>query len=365
MFKNSKDQNPDYILLLLPFLVFSIGLFFLHSASMNEGVALDHSLVAKQVFWMCIAVSLTMIALRFHYRILYDMAWPFYFFVLGALILVLFMPARLGARRWIDLGLFNFQPSELAKMSVLIAMAAVMSKRNFGKYHRRDFLLPFIVCLFPLILVLKEPDLGTTLLFIPALFSMLFVAGFRVRWMMGILTFVIVTSPFLYANLKGYQKQRILTFLNPDSDPLGAGYTIIQSKIAIGSGGLLGKGLFAGSQTQLRFLPERHTDFIFSVIAEEGGFIAAGLVIAIYGFIVWRGFTIANRCSNRFGKLLATGISSLIAFQALVNISMTMGLIPVVGMPLFFISYGGSSAIVTLLLISILVNIGMQRDPFL
>ena len=358
------ENTPDLILFLTPIVIFFAGLFFIYSASWREGQPLDQSLVIRQSLWMLLAVCITAISLRFHYRFLLDSAWPLYGIVLFLLVIVLFMPTRLGAHRWIHLGFFNLQPSELAKISVIAALSMLMKGKDFGRERRIDYLLPFVVVGLPMLVILKQPDLGTSLLFIPVLLSLLYVSGFKLKWILSLVVLGVLTSPFLYSQLKNYQKLRILTFFNPDRDPLGAGYTIIQSKIAIGSGGLYGKGFMSGSQTQLHFLPERHTDFIFSVIGEEGGFLAAAFVIVAYWVIVYRGYAIASACPNRFGKLLATGITTLLATQALVNIGMTMGLVPVVGMPLFFVSYGGCSLIVSMFLIGILMNIGMRRDAF-
>jgi rod shape determining protein RodA len=359
------ERQPDWVLLWMPVLIFFAGLFFIYSASWREGQPLDQSLVTRQSLWMLVALGIMMISLKFHYRYILDGAWGLYAVTCALLVLVLFAPAKLGAHRWIDLGFFNLQPSELAKLSVIAALAVIMKDRGFGQESRKDFVFPVVVVGLPLILILKEPDLGTSLLFIPVFLAMLYISGFKMRWILSLLALMAAIAPFLYHKLEPYQQSRILTFLNPDRDPLGAGYTIIQSKIAIGSGGLWGKGFMSGSQTQLRFLPERHTDFILSVIGEEGGFIAAGLIVAAYALIIFKGYSIANHCANRFGKLLAVGITTLLATQAIVNISMTMGLLPVVGMPLFLVSYGGSSAIVSMFLIGILINIGMRRDPFL
>lgn len=358
-------RRPDLILLLVPILISLIGLFFLSSASWRQGQPLDQSLVFKQVFWMAAAAVLVLFSLRYHYRFLLNLAWVLYAVTLLLLILVLFMPARLGASRWIAIGSFNIQPSELAKLSVPVVLAALMQDREFGLFNKRDYWKPVLAVIVPALLILKEPDLGTGLLFIPVLLSMLVVAGFPVRWILSVMAAGAAASPFLFHHLKTYQKLRILTFLDPERDPLGSGYTIIQSKIAIGSGGLFGKGLFAGTQNQLRFLPEKHTDFIFSVIGEEGGFIAASIVVLAYWLIIARGYHTAAECPNRFGRLLAVGITTLLATQAVVNICMTLGLLPVVGMPLFMVSYGGSSVIMSLFLIGLIMNIGMRREPFL
>jgi rod shape determining protein RodA len=358
--------NPrDHTLILLPILIFAAGLFFIYSASWREGRPLDQSLVLRQSFWMLIAVLVMVFSLRFHYRILADIAWPLYGASLVFLVVVLFMPARLGANRWIGLGFFNFQPSELAKLATITVLAAFLKEHRFVAADWKALLAPFFITAVPVLLILKEPDLGTGMIFVPVLFAMLYVWGFKLRWILVMAAIGAVAAPFLFHQLHEYQKNRILIFMNPEIDPLGAGYTIIQSKIAIGSGGLFGKGFLSGTQTQLQFLPEKHTDFIFSVIGEEGGFVGAMVVVVSYWIITYKGYRIAQECNNRFGRLLAAGITTLLAGQALVNMAMTSGLVPVVGMPLLLVSYGGSSLIVTMLLIGVLINIGMRRDPFL
>jgi len=354
----------DNSLVVLPVLILAIGLFFIYSASWREGMPLDQSLVLRQSLWMLFAVLLTLASLRFHYRLLVEIAWPLYGISLVLLVIVLFMPARLGARRWIDLGFFNFQPSELGKFSTILLLAAWMKENRFEDSTKKKLLTPFLLMAVPTLLVLKEPDLGTALIFVPVLFAMLYVWGFRLKWITLMFLAAVLITPFLFTHLKDYQKSRIEIFLDPSLDPFGAGYTIIQSKIAVGSGGLLGKGFMSGTQTQLQFLPEKHTDFIFAVIGEEGGFLSVLFVLFCYWTIVYKGFRIAQKCNNRFGQLLATGITTLLAFQAIVNMAMTTGLVPVVGMPLLLVSYGGSSLVITMFLIGVLVNIGMHRDPF-
>jgi len=359
------QNRRDYILFLLPIIIFFVGLFFIYSASWREGQPLDKSLVLRQSLWMFLAILLTLFSLRFHYKLLLDFAWPFYGAVLILLVIVLFMPSALGARRWISFGFFNLQPSELAKVSVICALAAYMKHNAIEDKSAHKWWVPFIIMGVPLLLIMKEPDLGTSLLFIPMFLSMLYIWGFKLKWFLILIGVVCLVSPWMYSQLADYQKSRFLIFLNPGVDPLGAGYTIIQSKIAMGSGGLFGKGFMSGTQTQLQFLPEKHTDFIFSVIGEEGGFIGVFLVILCYWVMIYKGFRIAQNCNNRFGQLLATGATTILAFQAIINMYMTVGLLPVVGMPLLLVSYGGSSMIVTMLLIGLLINIGMRRDPFL
>jgi rod shape determining protein RodA len=228
----------------------------------------------------------------------------------------------------------------------------------------KSLVVPCLLLGVPFILVLLQPDLGTALLMLPIFFAILLVGGARVKYIVWMIAIGLAGLPVFWHFLREYQKQRLLVFLNPNIDPLGAGYTIIQSKIAVGSGGLFGKGWLAGTQNQLNFLPERHTDFIFSVIGEEWGFLGALIVVFLYFVIVQKAFTIANLTSDRFGKLIATGIGVLLGFQVIINIGMTIGLMPVVGIPLPLVSYGGSSLLSTLVAIGLLLNVFMRRSTF-
>lgn len=359
-----RAYRPDWVLLLLPWVMFGASVVFVHSASAvgEAGISWSSTHAIRQALWMSFAFTIMMISLRFSYRYLLDYAWFLYGLTIVLLLVVFFMPARLGAHRWIDLGFMNFQPSELAKLAVPAALAAFLKERQPGPMSFGRALVAVAIAAVPMLLILKEPDLGTSLLFIPTTLAILLLAGLRKKWILIAVLAGALVSPVLYHELKEYQKQRIQTFMNPYKDPLGAGYNIIQSRIAIGSGGLIGKGLFSGSQTQLEFLPERHTDFIFSVVTEEGGFVAGIAIILCYWTLIIRGLRTADRCPHRFGKLLGVGIITLLGAQAVINIGMTMGLLPVVGMPLFIVSYGGSSLLTSLFMIGILINIGMRRD---
>ncbi len=324
---------------------------------------LDQNLAIRQVLWMGIACLATFLSLRVHYQRLAEIAWPLYGVVLFLLVVVLLMPPRLGAQRWLSLGALSVQPSELAKLALIVALAHYLKEHRFHLTGLKEKIVPFVLTAIPVALIVREPDLGTGLILIPVLIVMIFVWGFRFKWLLALVATLGVVSPVLYHFLRDYQKTRLWVFLHPDRDPLGAGYTIIQSKIAVGSGGLLGKGFLSGTQSRLEFLPERHTDFIFAVIGEEGGFLAAGMIVLCYWALVIRGFTIAQHCDNRFGRYLASGITTLLAFQALINMGMTIGMFPVVGVPLFLMSYGGSSLIVSMFMIGILVNISSRREP--
>lgn len=217
----------------------------------------------------------------------------------------------------------------------------------------------------PFLLVMKQPDLGTSLVFMAIFFGMIFVCGVNLRLLGGIFGVGLACMPILWHFLKDYQKMRIMVFMDPNVDPLGSGYHIIQSKIAIGSGMLFGKGLFGGTQSQLNFLPENHTDFIFAVVGEELGFIGAAFLLLLYLVVLWRGIKIARDASDMFGRLLAVGITSMLAFHVLVNVGMTTGIMPVTGIPLPFMSYGVSSLTTNILSIAILLNIHMRKQKLL
>jgi rod shape determining protein RodA len=354
----------DKLLFFTPIAIFAIGILSVYSASYKVHQSLNDQLVARQLLWMGMAILLVFLVVRFSYFRLVDLAWPLYFASLFFLVLVLFMPARMGAHRWISLGGFNFQPSELAKISVILVLARYFSSNRIEFMSKSRLLEPFLIVGVPFLLILKEPDLGTGLILIPIFLAMLYVWGMRPRFLFGLLAAGALASPVLFHFLKEYQRNRLLVFMNPNLDPLGSGYTIIQSKIAIGSGGLFGKGFMGGTQNQLKFLPERHTDFIFGVIGEEGGFVAALLVMGLFWLIIRRGYQITAQTPDRFGSQIACGITTMLAFQVFVNLGMTMGVLPVVGVPLPLVSYGGTSVLMTMLAVGILLNIKVHRSLY-
>jgi len=266
----------------------------------------------------------------------------------------------MGARRWIDLGLFTLQPSEFMKWALLLFLAFWFSSRDA---HRLSSLyIPVLFIVVPACLILMQPDLGTTLLILAAALSMILAAGLPWRWLGYLIASLVVSLPILWNNLHHYQRQRVLSFLDPQLDPLGAGYHVIQSTIAIGSGGIFGKGYLQGTQDRLHFLPEQHTDFIFSVLAEEGGLIAAGLLLLVYGILIIRILMIGARASSRFGAMLCVGIASIFTLYITVNIGMVSGLLPVVGLPLPFVSYGGSALITLLAAMGLVLRVDIESD---
>ena len=321
--------------------------------------------VQRQGISIIVDIALAAFLMNFDYKILQRYGNHFYVFNLILLILVMLVgQSALGAQRWIALGPISIQPSEFSKLIMIIALAAMMEKR--GKIQSLSDVAPVAgYVLVPFLLVLKQPDLGTSLVFLAIFFGMVFVAGLRLRILAGIFGLGLAAMPVLWHFLKDYQKMRIMVFMDPNVDPLGAGYHIIQSKIAIGSGLLFGKGLFGGTQSQLNFLPENHTDFIFSVVGEELGFVGCAVLLLLYLIVLWRGIRIAQDASDAFGRLLAVGITSMIAFHVLVNVGMTMGIMPVTGIPLPLMSYGVSSLTTNVMAIAILLNIQLRRQKLL
>ena len=322
--------------------------------------------VQRQGISIVIDIALAAFLMNFDYKILQRYGNHFYVFNLILLILVMLVgQTALGAQRWIALGPISIQPSEFSKLIMIIALAAMLEKRG-GKINTITDLAPVAAYVgVPFLLVLKQPDLGTSLVFLAIFFGMVFVAGVRLRLLLGIFGAGLAAMPVLWHFLKDYQKMRIMVFMDPNVDPLGAGYHIIQSKIAIGSGMLFGKGLFGGTQSQLNFLPDNHTEFIFSVVGEELGFVGCAILLLLYLVVLWRGIRIAQDASDMFGRLLAVGITSMIAFHVLINVGMTMGIMPVTGIPLPLMSYGVSSLTTNIMAIAILLNIQLRRQKLL
>ncbi|MBR2215137.1 MAG: rod shape-determining protein RodA [Selenomonadaceae bacterium] len=318
--------------------------------------------VQRQGISAILNVALALFLMNFDYKMLQGYGNRLYIFnIIMLLAVMLFGHAALGAQRWIAIGPLTIQPSEFSKLIMIIALAAMLEER-VGKINTLQDLLPIAAYVgLPFLLVLKQPDLGTSLVFMAIFFGMIFVCGIKLRLLAGIFAFGAAMLPVLWQFLKDYQKMRIMVFIDPNVDPLGSGYHIIQSKIAIGSGMLFGKGLFGGTQSQLNFLPENHTDFIFAVVGEELGFVGGAALLLLYLVVLWRGVQIAKDASDVFGRLLAVGITSMLAFHVLVNVGMTMGIMPVTGIPLPLMSYGVSSLTTNILAITILLNIHMRK----
>lgn len=358
-------KDFDKTVLAVVFILCLFGLLTLHSATKVKDLPFVESFVFKQVTWMSLGALLLIVIINISYQKFVDIAYILYIINIALLVLVLAVGReRLGAQRWFTIGNFTLQPSEFIKMNFILILASYLGSRKGSLESPGGFFIPLLLLGVPFILVLIQPDLGTALLLVPIFLSMLYVAGAKPKYLISFISIGLLLMPVFWNFLKDYQKQRLVVFLNPNVDPLGAGYTIIQSKIAVGSGGLIGKGWLAGTQNQLNFLPERHTDFIFSVIGEEWGLFGALILVLLFFMIIKRGFDIAFSNSDMHGRLIATGISVLLSLQVAINIAMTIGMMPVVGIPLPLISYGGSSMLTTFISIALLLNIGMRRSRF-
>ena len=352
----------DRVILFACLAILCIGFLTLASASKEYH---QENIVFRQILWSGFGVLLMFLILGVDYQRFISLAYLLYGINILLLIFVLIIGETIGgAQRWISLGALNLQPSELAKITLILALSAYIGRRGNGITSPGALFGAILLVLPAFLFVLIEPDLGTALLFIPITLAMLFMGGVRIAHLVSMFFLGLCILPIFWHFLKDYQKQRLFVFINPNIDPLGSGYTIIQSKIAIGSGGLLGKGWFAGTQNQLNFLPERHTDFIFSVIGEEWGFFGALLLIFLYLLIVYRSLKTISTSPDAYGRLIATGFITLISVQVIVNIGMTIGFLPVVGLTLPLISYGGSSLVTMLVSIGFLMNVGMRRPLF-
>jgi rod shape determining protein RodA len=363
MFDRRLIQNFDWLLLALILLIVSIGIVNLYSAGYNRTPESATPVYLKQIYWLALGLAVMFFTLLYDYRHYEKLAYPFYFLTI-VLLLGVMLGGKLvsGSRRWLALGPITLQPSELTKLAIILVLARYFHQRpQSTPLTLKDLLVPLAMVLLPVLLIIKQPDLGSGLLVLLVAGAVILFAGVHWRTLMFGTLAVVLAAPATWPFLKDYQKQRLLTFLDPEKDPLGAGYHIIQSKIAVGSGQFWGKGFLQGTQSQLYFLPEQHTDFVFSVFAEEWGFRGSVFLLLLYtGLILW-GLQIARTCKDRFGQYLAVGVTALIFWQVFINLCMVTGLMPVVGIPLPLLSYGGSALLTTLLALGILLNIRMRR----
>ena len=333
-----------------------IGVVVLYSAGSQ-----DMSLIYRQIIRMVVAILLLCACAQLSPSIL--ARWSLGIYLVGLILLILvliFGDIGKGAQRWLDLGLFRFQPSELMKLALPMVLARLFSEKPLPPDFTR-ILVACVMITLPVILIVKQPDLGTALLVAAAGFSILFVAGINWKLITGFISIAALSTPVLWYFMHDYQKRRILTFLDPEQDPLGAGYHIIQSKIAIGSGGIYGKGWLNGTQSHLEFLPERSTDFIFSVFCEEFGFLGVLLIIFLYSFVIIRGFYISLQAQQTYGKLLGSGLMMTFFVYIFVNMGMVSGQLPVVGVPLPLISMGGTSMVTLMAGFGILMALQSHR----
>ncbi|MEK7690643.1 MAG: rod shape-determining protein RodA [Bdellovibrionota bacterium] len=355
----------NWSLLALEVTLFAIGIWNLISAT---GV-LDKSqgLYKVQLLWFGIGMVATAIILLMHYSLLSRIGYFIYFANLVLLVAVLFFgKATLGAKRWIGYGSIRIQPSEFMKLAVVICLAKYFENdRTVGGYRFRDLILPTLLVAIPALLIALQPDLGTALIILLVYASIMMFLKIETRTLLSILLVMGMTAPLFYQfALKPYQRQRLISFVDPGADPRVSGWNSLQSMVAVGSGKLTGKGYRMGTQSQLNFLPEHHTDFIFSVFSEEHGFVGSVILIAFYLAFLLNGLSIAYQSNDKFAMVLAFGLLSIYFWHVVINMGMVMGILPIVGVPLPFLSYGGSSLITSILGVAILTNIANKKFMF-
>jgi len=371
MLDQRRFSNLPWGMVALIFAIALMGLATVYSATYTPRG--PSSLYYRQLVWLAIGVMVMFLALVVDYHTVARYAYVLYAVSLVLLLLVMaFGKTGMGAQRWLAIGPFSFQPSEFAKLSLTLALARYFAEDpKRGGYGLRDLVIPGAMVMAPLVLVLKQPDLGTALMLLLTSSMIVILAGIRVRSVIVVLLIgaTIASSVFLvppvrhkiWGKLKPYQQNRIRAFVDPGSDPLGSGYHANQSKIAVGSGQITGKGFRQGTQSQMAFLPERHTDFIFAVISEEHGLLGAGLLVILYLVLLLTGVDTATNAKDRLGVLMAGGIVSMISLYVFINVGMAVGIVPVVGVPLPLVSYGGTSIITTFLALGLLLNIQIRR----
>jgi len=425
----------DYLLVIVVTVLVALGILMIYSAGFDPIDKVNNGLYKKQILWFVFSFMFMIFVSFISYQFLGDYSLHIYVFVCVILLFTTIFgtPIR-NTRAWLNLGFFSIQPSEFMKLALVIVLGKYLEIRERDIKYFRELLIPTLLTIIPIAVILKQPDFGTAVIFIPILFTMLFVGGadvshlvsiiviaaialivpmiltyrewigsessnfildffndvnmlfivsgimllisgvafvahyFAVNKMLrriyipgSVLSIGLLSSVVIQKIFKVYQKKRILVFLNPDLDPHGSGYNIIQSKIAIGSGGFFGKGFLQGSQAQLGFLPEKSSDFIFSVVAEEWGFVGSIILIVLFAIVVFRGIQIAFEAKDKFGALLASGITSIFFFHILINIGMVIGIMPVTGLPLCFVSYGGSNLLMSMIGVGILINIRTKK----
>ncbi|MFA5353512.1 MAG: rod shape-determining protein RodA [Thermodesulfovibrionales bacterium] len=359
-------KNFDWITLGLILALAVIGILTIYSAT-RPIMGGDHpDFYLRQIVWLSISLVVMLVLITIDYRWLERISYPFYGIGLFLLLLVLFAgKATMGAQRWLNLGFFSFQPSEFFRIIFILAFSRYLTSLPQQMPRSETLKGLFIFGLLPLALLIKQPDLGTGILLV-SLFAVLYLAkGVKRKILVLVIAIGLISVPFLggiaWEGLRDYQKNRLIAFIDPSVDPTGIGYHINQSKISIGSGGATGKGYMQGTQGPLRFLPEKHTDFIFSVFAEEWGFIGGVSLFGIYLMLFLRGLDTAMKAKDEFGRYVAIGITAMLFVYFCVNTGMTLGIMPVVGVPLPFVSYGGTALMSNFIAAGILINIRTRR----
>jgi len=359
-------ENFDILLFLTMLLITGIGVVAIYSAGYDPVTSSVKTYYIRQIYWLVLGFGVFFLFSTIGHKKLVKYSYLIY--ILGVLVLlaVLIMGhVGMGARRWIAFGGLRIQPSEVFKFIWVIFLARLYLDFGRKKHGMLDILKKFIWVIPPFTLVFLQPDLGTAGTFLVIWGMLLLVIGIKRVTFLIIVISLVLAAPVLWSQMKPYQKKRVVTFLNPEKDPFGSGYHVIQSKIAIGSGGLTGKGFLKGTQSHLKFIPERHTDFIFSVIAEEFGLVGSLVIICLFMFMLIRIMRISLNAKEPAGKLICIGVSSFIFFQFYVNVAMTAGMMPVVGIPMPLVSYGGSSLLTFMSMLGLVNGVAMRRfdDP--
>lgn len=361
-------ENFDWWILIVAVVLSLIGVVTIYSATRPVLETAQQPFYVKQFYWIGLSLISFFIFVSIDYRWFIKFAYVIFGFGIVLLIIVLVAGRTgMGAQRWINLGFVSFQPSEFFKLFFIMAVSRYLSakeltkKINFGELFKMSAVFLFV----PGLLILKQPDLGTTLMVFFIFSAMVMTIGLRKKIILVTLIVALISVPiagkYLRGGLKDYQKNRIIAFIDPQADPHGIGYHIAQSKVSIGSGGLFGKGYMEGTQGPYRFLPENHTDFIFSIYAEEWGFLGSLALFLLYFFIIWRGFDTARKARDREGCFLSLGVTFMFTFYFFINVGMTLGMLPVVGVPLPLMSYGGTALLSNFLALSIIENVRMRR----
>ena len=360
--KNKIFKNMEWWIFISAILLCIVGFVALYSATQSD----NFEDLKKQIIWFSISIVIMIIMVLVDYQVWVKLSPIFYGVSILLLIAVLFTKAINGASSWFNIGAFSLQPAEIAKVAVVLFLAATIVKiQEKGKSEINDFWklgIILAVVAVPVLLILLQPDYGTAAAYLVALVLMLFVSGIDKKYIISAVIIVLVSLPLLYFFvLPEHAKERIDVFLNPESDPRGSGYNVIQSKIAIGAGELTGLGILNGNQTQLGYLSPKTTDFIYSVIGEEMGFVVSAGVVLVYVTLITKALYVAKTAKDDVGSYIAAGISGIFLFHMAENIGMTLGLLPITGVPLLFISYGGSSMITSFICIGLLLNISGNR----
>ena len=349
-----KIRSIDYLLIIIILILGIISSFAMYSTDGGKFLYHTKSHILRFGIFFVLFLVLSFVQTKVWHR----MGYIFYLVILFMLFWALYFGVTAsGSQRWISLYVFNLQPSELMKIAIIISFAKFYHRTKSMEVNRiKNVVQPLVALTIPIFLVIAQPDLGTAILIAGTGISVMWLSGLKLKYFVYSFLILMVTAPFAISLLKPYQKLRVLTFFNPDRDPLGAGYQIIQSKIAVGSGGLAGKGFLKGTQGYLEFLPEKHTDFIFTLFSEEFGFVGSIFLLILYVILIYRIILIGFKNRNYFGKLYCFGFASAIFIYVMVNMSMVLGILPIVGSPLPIMSYGGSSMLATMMGLSIVMG---------